>query len=306
MKPYRGRFAPSPTGPLHFGSLAAAAASWLDARAANGQWFVRIEDLDTPRCVKGAEAKILQTLEECGLNWDGAVTRQSTRIHLYHDALQQLQRIGLVYPCGCTRKEISDSLMSIHTPGETPYPGTCRNGLKPGRTPRAWRFRIPEGVVEFKDRLQGKQQQDVEREVGDFVILRADGIWAYQFAVVVDDADQGMTHVVRGADLLHSTPRQIALQRAFGFDEPSYLHVAVAANEHGDKLSKQTRAREASVADLPDALRFLGLTPPDELQGGELLQWAVTRWDVTSLPVQQAIPLPPALQEAENGRNRPA
>lgn len=283
MSPYRGRFAPSPTGPLHFGSLVAAVASWLDARSAGGIWLIRIEDLDTPRCVAGAETDILRTLESCGLNWDEAITRQSSRIDLYYEAMKQLQHIGFVYPCACTRKEISDSLMSIHTSGEVPYPGTCRAGLKPGRTPRAWRFRLTPGVTEFDDRLYGLQRQDVEREVGDFVLRRADGIWAYQFAVVVDDAEQGITDVVRGADLLHSTPRQIALQRAFGYAQPSYLHVPVATNERGEKLSKQTQAPAAGASDMPDVLRFLGLTPPDELRGPELLQWAVKHWNISVL-----------------------
>lgn len=274
---YRGRFAPSPTGPLHFGSLVAAAASWLDARAAGGEWLLRMEDLDTPRCVPGAADDILRTLEACGLTWDGAVEWQSRRVEAYQAALECLVKEGRVYPCGCTRKEVAEGAE------EGRYPGTCRGGLREGRVARAWRLRVRPGVVSFEDRVQGRQEQEVERACGDFVLLRADGIFAYQLAVVVDDAWQGVTDVVRGADLLSSTPRQMVLQEALGVGTPRYLHVPVAANGAGEKLSKQTRARAAGVADLRAVLRFLGLEAPD-LEDGELLAWAVGAWDAGRVP----------------------
>ncbi|MBL8212315.1 MAG: tRNA glutamyl-Q(34) synthetase GluQRS [Bryobacterales bacterium] len=230
---YRGRFAPSPTGPLHQGSLVAAVASYLEARAAGGQWLVRMEDLDTPRCVPGAADLILRTLHVYGLHWDGPVLYQSSRLPAYQDALQQLIARNAAYPCGCSRKEIGDT-----------YPGTCRNGLPPGRSPRSWRVR---GAA----------------EVDDFVLKRADGIFAYQLAVVVDDAFQDITHVVRGADLEDSTPRQLHLQSLLGLTHPAYRHVPVVTNENGEKLSKQTLA-PALRLDQPqpallDALRFLGV-----------------------------------------------
>ncbi|MBE7544713.1 MAG: tRNA glutamyl-Q(34) synthetase GluQRS [Solibacteraceae bacterium] len=274
---YRGRFAPSPTGPLHFGSLVAAAASWLDARAAGGEWLLRMEDLDTPRCVPGAADDILRTLEACGLTWDGAVEWQSGRLEAYRAALERLVKEGCAYPCGCTRKEVMEGTE------EGRYPGTCRGGLRAGRVARAWRLRVRSGVVSFEDRVQGRQEQEVERACGDFVLLRADGIFAYQLAVVVDDARQGVTDVVRGADLLSSTPRQMVLQEALGVETPRYLHVPVAANGAGEKLSKQTRARAARVGDLRAVLRFLGLEAPD-LEGGELLAWAVGAWEAGRVP----------------------
>ncbi|MCL4796285.1 MAG: tRNA glutamyl-Q(34) synthetase GluQRS [Bryobacteraceae bacterium] len=280
---YRGRFAPSPTGPLHFGSLVAAVASFLDARAAGGEWLVRMEDLDTPRCVPGAADSILRTLEACGLEWDGEVSWQSERLDLYRAVLDRLRGEGRAYPCACTRKELADSAAGRTKSGETAYPGACRNGLPPGRAPRAWRFLVPSGTVDFDDRVQGPQLSNVETETGDFVLLRADGIFAYQLAVVVDDAGQGITDVVRGADLLGSTARQIALQQALAYRTPRYLHVPVAANAAGEKLSKQTRAPEAGVNDLPAVLRFLGFSPPD-LRGGELLRWAVAEWNAARVP----------------------
>lgn len=281
---YRGRFAPSPTGPLHFGSLAAAVASWLDARAAGGEWLVRMEDLDTPRCAPGAASAILRTLEECGLHWDGEVEYQSRRLPLYREALDRLIARGLAYPCACTRREIADSVVARRPTGETPYPGTCRDRLPAGRAPRSWRLRVPSGLFAYVDRLQGPRSEDVERETGDFVLLRADGIFAYQLAVVVDDAAQGITDVVRGADLLASTPRQLVLLRALGVPEPRYLHVPVAANHRGEKLSKQTQAPSAGPADLPAVLRFLGLDPPPDLKGEDLLRWAAAHWELARLP----------------------
>lgn len=281
---YRGRFAPSPTGPLHFGSLAAAVASWLDARAAGGAWLLRLEDLDAPRCVPGAAESIVRTLRDCGLDWDGDITWQSQRLDRYREALDTLLARDLAFPCACTRKEIADSATGRGRSGETPYPGTCRAGLPAGRVPRSWRLRVPAGLFEFVDRLQGPQAEDVARETGDFILLRADGVFAYQLAVVVDDAAQGVTDVVRGADLLGSTPRQLALQQALGLPQPRYLHIPVAANPHGEKLSKQTRAPAAGPASLPAVLRFLGFDPPLSLEPPALLRWAARRWDPARLP----------------------
>lgn len=261
MPRYRGRFAPSPTGPLHLGSLVTALASWLDARAHGGDWLVRIEDIDYPRCVKGADFDILQTLERLGLRPDEAPEWQSRRESLYADALRRLDTSGQLYPCGCSRKEIADSLVHVRERHQTlGYPGTCRNGLH-GKLPRAWRVRVPDGLAAticFDDRWQGRQCQDLETELGDFVLRRADGLWAYQLAVVVDDAAQGITHIVRGSDLLDSTPRQIHLQHLLGLPTPSYLHVPVVVNAEGEKLSKQSGAQAIDTAAPLAALRMAG------------------------------------------------
>lgn len=249
---YRGRFAPSPTGPLHFGSLVAALASYLDAAERDGDWLVRMEDLDLPRCVEGADSDILQTLERFGLKWDGPVAYQSRRTDFYRDALLKLQGIGLAYPCTCSRREAGDGV----------YPGTCRTRIPETGKPVAWRLRTEDLVIGFDDRRVGHQEQNLARDVGDFVILRADGLFAYQLTVVVDDAEQGITDVVRGADLLDSTPRQIWLQRLLGYPQPRYMHIPVVTNEAGEKLSKQTKAPslspENTEADLIAALKFLG------------------------------------------------
>jgi glutamyl-Q tRNA(Asp) synthetase len=254
---YRGRFAPSPTGPLHAGSLVAALASWLDARAHGGRWLVRIEDVDTPRCVPGADATILQQLATCGLLPDEPPTWQSGRGDLYQAALDALVARGAAYPCGCSRKDIEQALAAQGRPRirgeEAPYPGTCRTGLH-GKPARAWRLRVAEGMVAWSDRRLGAQQQDVARAVGDFVLRRADGLWAYQLAVVVDDAAQGITHVVRGEDLADNTPRQLLLQRALGLAAPSYLHTPLVLGADGEKLSKQNGAL---ALDLSDPLRTL-------------------------------------------------
>jgi glutamyl-Q tRNA(Asp) synthetase len=268
---YRGRFAPSPTGPLHFGSLVSALASFLDARAHRGTWLVRIEDVDGPRTVPGAAVEILDTLGRFGMFSAESPVWQSQREVAYQGAFAQLLATGFVFPCGCTRREIVDSLADSHTRharhATLAYPGTCRNGLQ-GKPPRAWRMRVPDGdaaVLSFKDRWQGIQTQDLESEVGDFVLKRADGEWAYQLAVVVDDADAGITHIVRGADLLDSTVRQIYLQRCLGVATPTYLHVPVIVNEHGEKLSKQTGATAldtaAPLVELTQAAKHLGLRP---------------------------------------------
>jgi len=258
---YRGRFAPSPTGPLHMGSLVTALASWLDARAHGGQWLVRIEDIDYPRCVRGADTDILRTLETLGMTPDEAPVWQSRRESLYADALHRLDAAGHLYPCGCSRKEIADSLVHVRERHQTlAYPGTCRHGLN-GKLPRAWRVRVPDGhaaTICFDDRWQGRQCQDLETELGDFVLRRADGLWAYQLAVVVDDGLQGITHIVRGADLLDSTPRQIHLQHLLGLPTPAYLHIPVVVNAIGEKLSKQSGAQAIDTARPLDALRTAG------------------------------------------------
>jgi glutamyl-Q tRNA(Asp) synthetase len=277
-----GRFAPSPSGPLHFGSLVAALASWLDARAAGGRWLVRVEDLDRPRVQPGAADDILRTLERLGLYWDGAVAFQSRRIAFYERALARLRS---TYPCGCSRREIADSSVNLAADGAQVYPGTCRAGLPAGRTARAERVRV-EGNISFADRVQGILTQDLEREVGDFVLRRADGQFAYQLAVVVDDADQAITDVVRGADLLDSTPRQIYLQRLLGLPTPRYLHVPVAVDASGEKLSKHAGARPIDRHDLQRALRFLG-QPPSETPAE-----AVSAWNPALIPARRAAATP--------------
>ena len=291
---YTGRFAPSPTGPLHFGSLVAALASWLDARAAGGTWLLRMEDLDKPREQHGAAQAIVRQLEALGLGWDGPVLYQSARAARYRDVLDELARRGATYPCGCTRSEIADSALAID--GARIYPGTCRAGLAPGRRARATRLRTARESIRFVDRVQGEIVQSVEREVGDFVLRRADGVIAYQLAVVVDDADQGVTDVVRGADLLDSTPRQIWLQRLLGYPTPRYLHLPAALNASGEKLSKQTGAAAIDAAqplrELARALAFLGQPVPDAATAAEMLQRALERWDVSLIPRARALAAP--------------
>ena len=288
-----GRFAPSPTGPLHFGSLVAALGSYLDARARGGRWMVRLEDVDEPRTQPGAAESILATLEHCGFEWDGAVEVQSRRKAFYKDALDRLRAAGHAYPCGCTRKEIADSALAPD--GARIYPGTCRHGLASGRTERAWRVRTEGAMIEVEDRLQGRIAQSLGREVGDFVLFRADGYFAYQLAVVVDDAAQGITDIVRGADLLDSTARQIHLQRLLGLPTPTYLHLPVAVNPAGEKLSKQTEAQAAGPAAIAAALAFLGHAPPAALRAApakELVAWGIAHWDSARLPKARAIAAP--------------
>jgi len=284
--PYVGRFAPSPTGALHFGSLLAALASWLDARRAGGRWLVRLEDLDSPRVMPGAADAILRQLQTIGLKWDGPVVYQSARTDRYREDLQRLA--AHCYPCACTRRELEDSALAID--GSRIYPGTCRSGLSEGKTARALRLRTGDEPIQFVDRVQGAISQSLRRDVGDFVVQRADGQFAYQLAVVVDDAAQGVTDVVRGADLLDSTTRQIHLQRLLGYTTPRYLHLPVAANAQGDKLSKQTKAADACAADVPAALRFLGMDPPAGLAARELLGWATGHWDPSRIPRARSIP----------------
>lgn len=296
---YRGRFAPSPTGPLHMGSLVAAVGSYLDARSQGGLWYLRIEDLDRPRCRPEATKAILQLLDTYGFEWDGDVLYQSQRDAIYHAAFEQLREQGDVYPCACTRSELADSRLTHHTPhtphiqrapdGAMIYPGTCRHALPEGRKPRAWRIRVDDEIIVFNDRLQGTIKQALAETVGDFILRRADGLFAYQLAVVVDDAAQGITHVVRGADLLESTSRQILLQQRLKLATPRYTHLPVVLNTKGEKLSKQTHAipleiHEANAA-LLCALDFLGQQPPSELRQArlsELWQWAIAHWSPRS------------------------
>ncbi|HEV8690127.1 MAG TPA: tRNA glutamyl-Q(34) synthetase GluQRS [Ideonella sp.] len=291
MAVYTGRFAPSPTGPLHAGSLVAALASWLDARAQGGRWLVRIEDVDTPRCLPGMDTLILQQLAACGLLPDEPPSWQSTRDALYQAALDRLLQTGQAYPCACSRKEIDLALAAqgrLHERhAERVYPGTCRGGLH-GRPARAWRLRTDAADggdvwIAWQDRRLGAQRQNLSAEVGDFVLKRADGLWAYQLAVVVDDAEQGITHIVRGEDLADNTPRQIHLQRQLGLPTPSYLHTPLVLAADGQKLSKQNGAEALDLAEPLLALRAAGraLGLPEDLPASGRAAWlaaAVEAW----------------------------
>jgi glutamyl-Q tRNA(Asp) synthetase len=295
IHPYRGRFAPSPTGPMHFGSLVAATGSFLEARTRGGVWLLRMEDVDALRCSAAAADQILRTLEACGLVWDEEVVWQSRRTGAYSDALEWLKAQGRVFPCACTRKELSDSASAPD--GAAIYPGTCRQGLPAGRPARAWRLRVGDACIGFDDAIQGRIDSDLAAEAGDFILLRADGLFAYQLAVVVDDADAGITHVVRGADLLASTARQIFLQRCLGLPTPAYTHLPVAVNGAGEKLSKQTHAAPVDAARpgpaLFAALEFLGQRPPPELSGSSpdhLWAWAMGHWRLDRVPRGPACP----------------
>lgn len=297
-----GRFAPSPTGPLHFGSLVAALGSYLEARARGGAWLVRMEDVDRPRCKPEHADAILRLLEAAGFEWDGPVMVQSLRTARYAEVLEHLKALGAVYPCGCTRAELEDAPTRMSgVDGAPVYPGTCRNGLPADKTARAWRLRMV-GCIDFDDLVQGPQHQDLPREVGDCVLRRADGYFAYQLAVVVDDADQGIDHVVRGADLIHSTARQIYLQRLLGWPTPQYAHLPVALDAAGRKLSKQTLAAPVDARDPWPALRaaalFLGMSAPVcRLAGADFWQWAHVHWNLAGVPRSRSLPavrVPPA------------
>jgi glutamyl-Q tRNA(Asp) synthetase len=300
---YRGRFAPSPTGPLHFGSLVAAVGSYLDARHHQGEWLLRVEDIDTPREVAGATDDILRTLERLHMTWDGPVSYQSQRTHLYDQALAELQQQGYLYDCGCTRKEVIDG--AVQTPSGAIYPGTCRNGLPAGRSPRSIRVRVNNTAISMRDRLQAGLQQQLQTDVGDFIVRRADQLIAYQLAVVVDDADQGINQVVRGSDLLASTPRQIYLQQLLDLPIPAYLHLPIATDASSAKLSKQSFAPAITVDDgnraVLDALRFLQQALPDSPQDAsldELWKWAIDHWDISAIPAYQALPAPAQYTES--------
>jgi glutamyl-Q tRNA(Asp) synthetase len=298
-----GRFAPSPTGPLHFGSLIAAVASHADARNKGGRWRLRIDDVDVTRARDDAADDIVATLARHGFRWDGNVVRQTQRVARYDTAFAALRARRSVFACGCTRAELAKAPLGVA--GERIYPGTCRDGrldaaATPMRTGIAWRLRVDDAVIEFTDRVQGPQRQSLAQDVGDFVVRRSDGLYAYQLAVVVDDADDAITDVVRGADLLASTPRQILLQRLLDLPTPSYLHVPVAINARGDKLSKQTQARAIDgdpLAALGAAWRFLDQPMPATAPASpaEFWQHAIRAWSPSRIPPVNMLPCPPDL-----------
>ncbi|AMO39113.1 tRNA glutamyl-Q synthetase [Thauera humireducens] len=268
----------------------------MDARSRGGRWLLRIEDVDTPRTVEGAANGLIATLARLGFEWDGDIVWQSRRTAAYAAALERLKAAGHAFACACTRREMADSALTRD--GSRRYPGTCRNGLPPGRSARAWRVRA-DGVVAFDDAVQGPQREDLAQDSGDYVVLRADGLFAYQLAVVVDDADAGVTHVVRGADLLDSTARQIHLQQLLGFPQPAYAHLPVATNAAGEKLSKQTLARAVDAhppaGALVAALRFLGQAPPAGLDRAALTEvwsWALHHWRLAAVPRCRHAPAP--------------
>ncbi len=292
---YIGRFAPSPTGLLHIGSLLTALASYADARANGGKWLVRMENLDPPREMAGAAAHILHTLEAFGFEWDGEVAYQSQRDELYQEALGRLKNEGLVYPCYCSRKD----WQAVATAGADGfvYNGRCRvPAQRPeanGKTP-AWRIAVPDRTIGFQDEIVGYYAQNLARDIGDFVLLRADGFWAYQLAVVADDAEQGITHIVRGQDLLVSTPRQIYLQQCLGANTPHYAHLPLLVNSQGQKWSKQTLAPALDLnrreALLRQVMRYLNLPyAPEVDRPEELLAWAVLHWDIRAIPINDIV-----------------
>lgn len=294
-----GRFAPSPTGPLHFGSLVAAVGSYLEARCAGGRWLLRVEDVDRPRTVAGMSDAQIVALDAYGFEWDGEILRQSERSPMYQRALDALIERGFAYPCTCTRSQIAAAPDVRSGVDGLIYPRTCAHWQPGDRVPggAAWRFRVPEAPIGFDDRICGRQQQALKTHVGDFPLLRADGCFTYQLAVVVDDLAQGVTAVVRGADLMDSTPRQIALISALGGHVPSYAHLPVVTNAAGEKLSKQTRAEaipvgseSARVEMLWQALAFLGQHPPDGLRRESqkrLWEWALAHWQLNRVPASR-------------------
>lgn len=294
--PYCGRFAPSPTGALHFGSLVAATACYLDARSNNGKWLIRMEDIDPPREVPGAADDILRTLEAFGFEWDGPILYQSQRASAYHTAIAQLLQQGDAYPCACSRKEIAQQ----GQPGieGAIYPGTCRTGLPAGREARSFRLLTHGKPINFIDRIQGKVRQSLIHDVGDFIIQRTDGLFAYQLAVVVDDAWQGVTHIVRGGDLILSTPRQLHLQTLLGYPAPNYAHIPLAVDNAGHKLSKQAKSlpvdKKAPIPALLAALHFLHQPLPEEEPTTlyDFWQWALTTWDIKRVPQHRTQLLP--------------
>ncbi|TAK90294.1 MAG: tRNA glutamyl-Q(34) synthetase GluQRS [Burkholderiaceae bacterium] len=283
---YVGRFAPSPTGPLHFGSLVTALGSYLDARLHQGQWLLRIEDIDTPRCQPEATENILNALLALGMQWDGPIVYQSLRTSAYQMAFDVLLAEDRVYGCCCTRKEIADSLLPQQHADTPVYPGTCRQGLPPGKEARAWRMRTNDTPIHWCDFAYGKQQETLAQTVGDFVLKRADGLWAYQLAVVVDDAETGITHIVRGADLMTSTARQVYLQHSLQYPTPQYWHLPLVLAEDGEKLSKQNGAQALDMRHpiklLNRALEHFGLAPVrarklENFWPRALEQWAMYR-----------------------------
>lgn len=283
-RPIIGRFAPSPTGDLHFGSLVAAVGSYLEARSRGGTWLLRIEDIDPPREVAGSAQRIVADLARLGMEPDAPVLYQSQRQDAYQQAIRKLQTLGLAYPCACTRKDLPETGV---------YPGTCRNGIAAGKQPRSMRFKLTDKVCEIDDRVQGRIRDCPAASSGDFVIRRADGLYAYQLAVVVDDDFQGITEIVRGADLLDSTARQVCLQKALGLPVPDYMHLPVAVGADASKLSKRGQADPVSHQDpayaVAQALTFLGHQPPPSLSLQSLWDWALEHWDRQLIPRRKAI-----------------
>lgn len=282
--PVIGRFAPSPTGSLHFGSLISAVGSFLEAKSADGDWLLRIEDLDPPREVAGSAARIINDLRNLGMEPDGQVLYQSNRSQAYQVTVNRLLEAGLAYPCACTRKDLPPSGI---------YQGTCRNGIAGGKEPRAIRFMVNNETCEFTDKVQGQLSDSPARSMGDFIIHRADGLYAYQLAVVVDDDFQGITQVVRGADLLESTHRQLCLQKALGLSSPAYMHLPLALSSDGRKLSKRVRADPVKHQDpamaVAQALLFLGQQPPSDLTLDPLWDWALENWNSDLIPRHKTI-----------------
>ena len=282
--PVIGRFAPSPTGDLHFGSLISAVGSYLEAKSAGGLWLLRIEDLDPPREVAGSAGRIIRDLQNLGMRPDGQVLYQSSRFDAYQNHVNRLLEAGLAYPCACTRKDMPPSGI---------YPGTCRNGISGGKEPRSVRFRVSDKTCKFTDKVQGQIAESPARNIGDFIIHRADGLYAYQLAVVVDDHFQRISQVVRGADLLDSTCRQLSLQEALGFNSPEYMHLPLALSVDGKKLSKRVQADPVKHQDpafaVATALVFLGQEPPTGLALGPLWDWALEHWNSKLVPRQKAI-----------------
>ena len=294
-RPYRGRFAPSPTGKLHFGSLVAAVASYLDARANHGEWLIRIENIDPPREVHNSATDILSTLEAFGFQWDDSVLYQSDRFDRYAEIVSKLIHSKKAYPCACSRREIA-AIAAQGLEGNI-YPGTCREGLPEDREGRAVRLLTNDKCIRYEDLIQGHQQQCLESEIGDFVIKRADGFFAYQLGVVIDDHDQGITDIVRGCDLLHSTARQIHLQQVLGYSTPTYAHFPVVLDDKGNKLSKQDLAHPVDSSSpypaLEMAMRFLNQSIPDTSENLE--QWwqqAIEGWSLSHIPAEEAIQFP--------------
>ena len=288
---YRGRFAPSPSGPLHFGSLVAALGSYLDARRHAGIWLLRMEDIDPPRERPGAADSILTTLELLGFEWDEPVLYQSSRIEAYRDAATYLLSQGLAYPCSCSRREIDE--FGSPGPEGVIFPGTCRTGHDHTRATKALRVRTDQVEVVFFDQIHGVFRQNLERDVGDFIIRRADGLYAYQLAVVVDDAFQDISHIVRGSDLLFSTPRQRFLQQLLGLPQPEYTHLPLVMDENGKKLSKQSQAWPIDTTDplhtLLNAAGFLGQAPGKDRPSNlaEFWEWAICNWNMATIPLQR-------------------
>ncbi|HIF51031.1 MAG TPA: tRNA glutamyl-Q(34) synthetase GluQRS [Thiotrichaceae bacterium] len=287
---YRGRFAPTPSGPLHFGSIIAALGSYIQSHQNHGKWLVRIDDIDQSRAVAGANKIILEQLESLGLFWDESVVYQSQRLDLYQAALDELQQNEYTFPCACSRKDLSDK----------PYPGTCRNGITSGNKARSIRLKTNNNEVGINDFLQGFYKQCLQSEIGDFIIKRADGYFAYHLAVVVDDAEQNITDIVRGIDLLDSTPRQVYLQNKLNLLTPSYLHLPIAVDKNGKKISKADKA-ESITTNKPNeilfkALNFLGQKPDEKLKTYNvetILDWSIKNWDANSLPKEKEIIINP-------------